>query len=77
VETNIVLSLLQTVSIMVGITYYILNIQNNQKNQELALKAQEHATETRQLDIYMKWQQMQTNLEWMKSARVDDPSGDG
>jgi len=74
VETNVVITLLQTISIMVGIGYYILNIQNNQrnqkmalKNQELALKAQEHATETRQLDIYMKWQQMRTNLEWMKS----------
>ena len=67
VETNVVLTLLQTISIMVGIGYYILNIQNNQRNQELALKAQEHATETRQLDIYMRWQQRRTNLDWMKS----------
>jgi hypothetical protein len=66
VETNIVLSLLQTVSIMVGITYYILNIQNNQKNQELAIKAQQHATETRQIDIYMKWQLLRTDPKWME-----------
>ena len=60
VETNIVLTLLQTISIMVGIGYYILNIQNNQKNQkislrnqELTLKSQQLSTETRQAQLFM------------------------
>jgi len=46
VEANIMLTLLQTISIMVGIGYYILNIQNNQKNQEITL-------ETRQAQLFM------------------------
>ena len=53
VETNVVLTLLQTISIMVGIGYYILNIQNNQKNQELSLIAQQQALETRQTALFM------------------------
>ena len=44
---------LQTVGILVGVYYYITTIRVNQRNQELARNAQEHATETRQLDIYM------------------------
>ena len=60
VEANIVLTLLQTLSIMVGIGYYILNIQNNQKNQQIALRNQEltlesqnQALETRQAQLFM------------------------
>ncbi len=57
VEFSTILSFIQAGGIIVGVTFYILNIQNNQrnheiaqKNQELALKAQKHATETRQLE---------------------------
>ena len=46
---------------MVGITYYILNIQNNQKNQEIALKNQEltlksqqQTEETRQIQLILQ-----------------------
>ncbi len=38
---------LQTVSILVGVYYYITTIRTNQRNQELTL-------ETRQLQLYMK-----------------------
>jgi hypothetical protein len=58
---------LQTVGILVGVYYYITTIRTNQRNQELTLKAQEHATETRQLDIYMKLKLMQTDPEWMRT----------
>ena len=53
VEANIVLTLLQTISIMVGIEYYILNLQNNQKNQETSIKNQEITLETRQAQLFM------------------------
>jgi hypothetical protein len=53
---QMVLSTIQTASLVVGIIYYITIMRNQQKNQELSLKAQEHATETRELDIYMRWQ---------------------
>ena len=36
VEANIVLTLLQTISIMVGIGYYFMVLHNQQKNQKLA-----------------------------------------
>jgi len=47
VDPSFVLTLLQTISIMVGIAYYILNIQNNQRNQRLTL-------ETRQASLFMQ-----------------------
>jgi hypothetical protein len=46
-DPNFVLTLLQTISIMVGIAYYILNIHNNQRNQRLTL-------ETRQASLFMQ-----------------------
>jgi len=52
VEASFVLTLLQTVSIMVGIAYYILNIDNNRKNQELALKNQEHVLKSRNATVF-------------------------
>ena len=50
----IVLQLIQTVALLVGIVYYITIMRNQQKTRELALKAQEHATETRQTQIFMQ-----------------------
>ena len=41
-------------SIIVGVAYYIMNIQNNQKNQELTLKAQQQQLETRQAQLFMQ-----------------------
>ena len=38
---------------MVGIGYYILNIQNNQRNQTLSLKTQQQTLETRQAQLFM------------------------
>ncbi|TFH14404.1 hypothetical protein E4H04_10290 [Candidatus Bathyarchaeota archaeon] len=67
IELSTIRDLVAIFGVIAGFSYYVLTVRANQRNQELALKAQEQATETRQLDIYMKWQQMQTNLEWMKS----------
>ena len=44
VETNFLLTLLQTLSIMVGIGYYVTTLRNQQKNQA-------HTEETRKLQL--------------------------
>jgi hypothetical protein len=47
VEINTVLNLLQTISIIVGITYYLMVLNNQQKSQR-------HAEETRQATLFMQ-----------------------
>ena len=61
VEFSTILSFIQAGGIVVGVAYYILNIENNRRNQELTLKsqeltrqAQEQATETRHTQLYMQ-----------------------
>ncbi len=49
----IVLQIVQTAGILVGIVYYITIMRNQQRNQELTLKAQEQALETRQAQLFM------------------------
>jgi hypothetical protein len=49
---QMVLSTLQTIALLVGITYYLIIMRNSQRNQELARKAQEHAVETRQAQLF-------------------------
>ena len=43
VDYQTIFQFLQTISIMVGIAYYILNIQNNQRNQQLTLESRQAA----------------------------------
>ena len=52
---QMVLSTLQTAGILVGIFYYIMTLRNAEKARELTLKSQEHATETRQAQLYMQF----------------------
>lgn len=59
----IVLQIVQTVGILVGIIYYITIMRNQQRTRELALKAQEHATETRQTEIFMRLYEQLNNAE--------------
>ena len=64
---QMVLSTLQTIALMVGIVYYITIMRNQQKTRELALRAQEHATETRQTQIFMQLFQQLNSEESAKS----------
>jgi hypothetical protein len=50
---QMILSTIQTASLVVGIFYYITILRNQQKNQELTRKAQELALETRQAQLFM------------------------
>jgi len=54
VTLPIVLQMVQTIALIVGIIYYLTIMRNQQRTRELALKAQEHATETRQTQIFMQ-----------------------
>ena len=49
-----ILSTLQTAGILVGIFYYIMVLRNQQKNQEISIKSQAQATETRQAQLFMQ-----------------------
>ena len=64
---QMVLSTLQTIALVVGIVYYLTIMRNQQRTRELTLKAQEHATETRQLDLYTKWQLELTRPDFLKN----------
>ena len=48
---QMVLSTIQTASLVVGIIYYLTIMRNTQKTRELALKAQEEAEKTRHRDL--------------------------
>jgi hypothetical protein len=64
---QMMLSTLQTVALIVGIVYYITIMRNQQKTRELALKAQEQATETRQTQIFMQIYERLNSEEVAKS----------
>jgi hypothetical protein len=46
--------LIAALSFAVTCAYYIMNLNNNKKNQELALKAQQQSAETRQAQLFMQ-----------------------
>ena len=60
---QMVLSTIQTASLVVGIVYYISIMRNQQKTRELALKAQEQETETRQTQIFMRLYEQLNKIE--------------
>jgi len=57
VELSTVLSFIQAAGIIVGVAYYIMNIQNNQRNQQLTL-------ETRQAQLFMDLYRMFSEREY-------------
>jgi len=69
----IVLQILQTAGILVGIIYYITIMRNQQKTrelslraQELTLKAQEQAQETRQAQLFMQLNDRWRDMDWQR-----------
>jgi hypothetical protein len=65
---QMVLSTLQTVGLLVGIAYYLFIMRNSQRNQELTLKAQQQALETRQAQLFMNiYNQSFANPQYLKS----------
>jgi len=64
---QMVLSTLQTVALVVGIAYYLFIMRNSQRNQELTLKAQEQALETRQAQLFMSIYTRVNEVEFWKN----------
>ena len=52
VTYQMVLSTVQTAGILVGITYYVMNLNYTRKNQEISLRNQEETLKTRHATIY-------------------------
>lgn len=68
------LATLQAVSYIIGAlgvfvaaVYYILNIQNNRRNQELSLKAQQQTLETRQVQMFLSIYNKITEKEFTRA----------
>ena len=68
---QIVLSGLQTAGLLIGILYYIMDLQNQREDQKLAnarqelkLKSQEQALETRQAELFMQIFQTYNSVEY-------------
>lgn len=61
VEFNTLLSFIQAFGIIVGVAYYIMNIQNNQRNQQLTL-------ETRQAQTFMNIYQIVMSKEFQRDS---------
>ena len=55
-------------SISLAAFYYISTLRNSQRNQELSLKSQENALETRKAQHYMQLLQMVSNEEFLDRA---------
>ena len=73
VELDTMLSILQTISIIIGVFYYIMTLQNSNKTQQLALKAQEltmkaqlQSADTRQAQLFMYMYERWSSPELMK-----------
>ena len=52
--------------VIAGFSYYVLTVRNAQRTRELTLKAQEHATETRETQIFMQLYQNLNNEDIYK-----------
>ena len=61
---------LQTVGILVGVFYYIMTIRTNQRNQELTIRAQEQALETRQAQLLSSFAGMTLTSDSLYNAMM-------
>jgi len=66
---QMVLSTLQTLALIVGITYYLFIMRNSQRTRELTLKAQEHATETRQTQLFTQFMERTTSEQYLNNVK--------
>jgi hypothetical protein len=66
----IVLQIVQTIALIVGITYYLFIMRNSQKNQELTRKSQEQAYETRQAQLFWNLLEKYTSKEGLEKLQI-------
>ena len=67
-EIQAIYYMVAATGVLVAAAYYVLNIRNNQKNQELMLKSQEQSFETRQLQIFMNIYQTIMSKEFQRDS---------
>ena len=53
VDLQTLFGYLTPISLTIGVIYHIMTLRNTRKNQELSLKSQEQALETRQVQLFM------------------------
>jgi hypothetical protein len=63
VEFSTILQFIQATGIIVGVAYYILNIQNNQRNQK-------HTLETRQAQLFAQYLNNMDRAYWDKFEEI-------
>jgi hypothetical protein len=63
----ITLQIIQTLSLIIGVAYYITIMRNSQRTRELALQSQEQALETRQAQLFMQIFARQYDIEQRRS----------
>jgi len=68
IDLQTVLTYLTLISVPVGVLYHIMTLRNTRKNQELTLKAQELATETRQAQLFMSIYQSMNTSEGLEAG---------
>lgn len=75
IDLQTMLTYLTLISVPVGVFYHIMTLRNTRKNQELTLKAQEQALETRQaqlfMHIYSNWYNIDFWEKWENVMQFD------
>jgi hypothetical protein len=66
VELSVIRDLVAIFGVIAGFSYYVLTVRNNQKNQELSLKAQQQTLETRQAQLLMQIYDKVNNKEFTR-----------
>jgi len=66
IDLQTILTYLTLISIPIGVIYHIMTLNNTRKNQELTLKSQQLATETRQAQLFMQIYGFYDNKEFLK-----------
>ena len=54
VELSFIRDLIAIFGVIAGFSYYVLTVRNQQKNQQLVLKAQQQQLDTRQAQLFMQ-----------------------
>ena len=68
IELSVIRDLVAIFGVIAGFTYYVLTVRNSQRTRELALKAQELATETRQAQLFMDFYKLDESKEFGNTA---------
>jgi len=66
IELSTIRDLVAIFGVIAGFSYYVLTVRANQRNQELTLKSQKHATDTREAQLFLNLMNTFTTPENVK-----------